>query len=101
MLYYIIVDTMGYPIVVVVHAANVHDSQGAKRVLDALGLIVKTIQKIWADTAYQGEELAQWAKEKLGCVVEVVKKRKAKDFRWYRGDGLSKELLVGSVGIAG
>lgn len=78
---HIVVDTMGYPIFVVVHAANIHDSRGAKRVLDALGSIVKTIQKIWVDTAYQGEELAQWAKEKLGCFFEVVKKKEGKGFQ--------------------
>ena len=78
---HIVVETMGYPIIVVVHAANIHDSRGARQVLDALGSIVKTIQKIWADTAYQGEELAQWAKEKLGCVVDVVKKKEGNGFQ--------------------
>ena len=33
------------------------------------------------DTAYQGEELAQWAKDKMGCVIEVVKKKEGKGFQ--------------------
>jgi len=33
-------------------------------------------QKIWADGAYVGEELAQWVKAQFDCVLEVVAKPK-------------------------
>ena len=78
---HIVLDTIGYLIVVVVHAANVHDNKGAKQVFDVLSSMVKTIQKIWVDMAYQGEELAQRAKDKLDCVIEVVKKKEGKGFQ--------------------
>ncbi|MCK7480097.1 MAG: transposase, partial [Candidatus Moduliflexus flocculans] len=51
-----VVDTTGYPLVVVVHAANIYDGHAAERVLNALFSIVKTVKKIWADGAYKGEK---------------------------------------------
>jgi putative transposase len=43
---HIVVDTTGYPLVVVVHAANIDDGHAAERVLNALFSIGKTIKKI-------------------------------------------------------
>ena len=75
---HIVVDITGYPLIVVVHAANIYDGHAAERVLNALFSIVKTVKKIWADGAYKGEKFIKWAKEKFGCVIEVVKKNKSK-----------------------
>ena len=77
---HIVVDTIGYLLVVVVHAANIYDGHAAERVLNALFSIEKTIKKIWADGAYKGQKFIKWAKEKFGCVIEVVKKKKDKGF---------------------
>jgi putative transposase len=78
---HIVVDTMGYLIVALVHAANIHDSRAAREVLVALFSVVDTIKKIWADSAYKGEEFVQWVKEKFDCIFEVVEKNKtAKGF---------------------
>lgn len=71
---HIAVDTIGCVLVVVVHAANIHDSKGARRVLKALFSIVKTIKKIWADVGYRGADFIQWVKEQFDCVLEIVKK---------------------------
>ena len=73
---HIVVDTIGYVIVVLVHAANIHDSRAAREVVAALFSIVDTIKKIWADGGYKGEEFMQWVKEKFDCIFEVVKKKK-------------------------
>ena len=78
---HIVVDTTGYPLVIVVHAANIYDGHAAERVLNVLFSIVKTVKKIWADGAYKGEKFIKWAKEKFGCVIEVVKKKKGKGFQ--------------------
>ena len=48
---HIVVDTIGYPMVVVVHAANIFDGKAARQVLTALFSIVNTVKKIWADGA--------------------------------------------------
>ena len=68
---HIIVDTIGYPIVARVHAANVYDGHGAREVIRALFSIVDTVKKIWADGTYRGE-LIDWAKQQFDCVIEIV-----------------------------
>ena len=72
---HIIVDTMGYVLIVLVHAANLYDGHAARKVLTALFLKMDTIKKIWADGTYKGEEFIQWVKEQFDCVLAVVKKQ--------------------------
>ena len=72
---HIIVDTMGYILIVLVHAANIYDGHAARKVLTALFSKMDTVKKIWADGTYKGEEFIQWVKEQFDCVLEVVKKQ--------------------------
>jgi putative transposase len=73
---HIVVDTIGYLLVVVVHAANIYDGRAARRVFIALFILLDTIKKIWADGAYSSAELIGWVKAQFDCVLEVVKKKK-------------------------
>jgi len=73
---HIVVDTIGYLIVALVHAANIYDGHAARQVLTALFSIVDSVKKIWADGGYRGEEFIQWVKEQFDCVLEVVEKKK-------------------------
>jgi putative transposase len=76
---HIIVDTMGLIICLSVHAANIHDSKGAKEVFEKLYEIRhdhERLQKIFADGAYEGE-LGQWLKEKLNLDMEIVKRKES------------------------
>ena len=57
-----------------VHAANIHDSQGAYPLLKTLFKAVPTVRRIWADHAYQGEELATWVKDTFAGELEIVQK---------------------------
>jgi len=98
---HIVVDTTGYPLVALAHAANVYDGHAAKRVLEVLFSMVKTVKKIWADGAYKGEEFIRWVKERFGCIFEVVKKKKVEGFRFYLDGGSLKEPLRGLIDIAG
>ena len=73
---HIIVDTMGLIICVVAHAANIHDSKGAKEVFDCLYDLrfdEEKLEKILADGGYQGE-IADYLKEKMNIPLEVVKR---------------------------
>ena len=72
---HIVVDTIGYLLIVVVHAANLYDGHAAREVLTALFSGINTIKKIWADGTYRGEEFIQWVSDQFGCVLEVVKKK--------------------------
>jgi putative transposase len=73
---HIVVDTMGCLLIVLVHAANIHDSRAACKVLPALFLLVSTLKMIWADSAYKGKEFIQWVKKQFDCDFEVVEKKK-------------------------
>ena len=73
---HIVVDTMGYLILVLVHAANIYDGHAARQVLTALFSIVDSVKKIWAEGGYRGAEFIQWVKEQFDCVLEVVEKKK-------------------------
>lgn len=52
---HIIVDTIGYLIVVGVHAANIADCKGAKQIIQQLFETLDTVKLIWADGGYAGE----------------------------------------------
>ena len=66
---------MGLIICIVAHAANVHDSKGAKEVFDCLYDLrfdEERLEKILADGGYQGE-IADYLK-KMNIPLEVVKR---------------------------
>ena len=76
---HILVDTMGYIIVVIVHAASIADCTGAKQVITKVFETLDTIKLIWADGGYKGK-LIGWVKKEFDGVLEVVKKKKKKGF---------------------
>jgi len=113
---HILVDTMGYLLIVVVHAANLYDAHAAREVLTAAFERINTIKKIWADGTYRGQEFIQWVKAQFGCVLEVVQKRNTgngfavlprrwvveRTFAWLdRSRRLSKEYERKSISSAG
>jgi putative transposase len=70
---HILVDTLGLLLIVVVHAANIQESDGAKLVLRrALGRFPR-LRRIWADQGDKDHPVA-WAKATTGWVVELVVK---------------------------
>ena len=68
----LLVDTLGLPISIYVTPADVHDQVGARCLLAGLKPLVPRLQKIWADGAYAGKELARWCREYGGWEVEIV-----------------------------
>ncbi len=68
---HIVVDTMGLIMVVVVHAANIHDSKSAQFVISELRGRFSRLVKIIADGGYRGE-LIENIKRAFGWIVEVV-----------------------------
>lgn len=75
---HIAVDTLGFLLALVVHAANVQDRDGAKGVFKKLKRSFQGLKKIFADQSYAGTLIA-WVKKTYGFVLEVVK-RKGKGF---------------------
>jgi putative transposase len=68
---HIIIDTMGLLLAVVVHAANIHDSQSAFGVIEQLKYRFSSMVKIIADGGYRGE-LAEKVKKAFGWTLEVI-----------------------------
>jgi putative transposase len=68
---HILVDTEGFLLSVVVHAASIPDRQGGQRVLEAAGESFPRLQHIWADQGYTGT-LVRWAAPEHGWTVQVV-----------------------------
>ena len=83
---HIITDTMGLLLAVVVHAANVHDSQNAFKVIEQLKYRFSRLVKIIADGGYRGE-LAEKIKNAFGWTLEVILRSDSnKGFRFYLKD---------------
>lgn len=66
-----ITDTLGLLLVVVVHAANVHDSQSAYEVIMQMKGKFSRMVKIFADGGYRGE-LIDKVKKSFNWVLDIV-----------------------------
>jgi putative transposase len=71
---HILVDTLGLPLSVYVTPADMHDTQGARRLLAGLKYFVPRLKTIWADAAYRGKELADWCKAQGDWDLQVVER---------------------------
>jgi putative transposase len=71
---HLLVDTLGLPFSVYVTPANMHDTLGARCLLGGLKYFVPRLKIIWADQAYQGENLADWCRSTGGLTLEIVKR---------------------------
>jgi putative transposase len=60
---------------VVVHAANLHDRDGAKLVFEKIKGKCLRLKLIWADGAYAGQLIA-WVKNTCGWLLEIVKRNR-------------------------
>ena len=70
---HIVVDTLGLIMVLVVHAANIQDREGAMLVLRHLVGKFPRLEKIWADGGYAGQ-LVGWAAKTGDWLLEIVKR---------------------------
>jgi putative transposase len=78
--YHIVVDTIGFPLVVKVHDANFSDVKQAFAIMDTLFLYFATIKMLWADAAYRGE-LSTYLLCSFLCKVEIAPTLKTKGFQ--------------------
>ena len=69
---HIVVDTLGLPMSVVVHEANVHDSIGADGVIDKMKGCFPRLKKMLADGGYKGQKLSDTVRQKLDAELTVV-----------------------------
>jgi putative transposase len=70
---HLLVDTMGNVLTVVVHAANIGERAGAKLVLERVpDTLWQRLERILADSGYDGQEFAAWVQEQYGVVLEIT-----------------------------
>jgi len=72
---HILVDTMGLLLMVLVHAANIQDRDGAKLLLNRVKHCYRHLRLIWADGGYAGK-LIDWVLNTHGWILEIVKRDK-------------------------
>ena len=71
---HLLVDTLGLLLLVVVHAVDIQDRDGAKLVLAKLSPATKErLRRLWADGGYAGA-LIDWVREHLDAILEIVAK---------------------------
>lgn len=70
---HILVDTTGLLLLVIVHAANIQDRDGAKLVFNQIKGTFSRLELIWADAAYSGQ-LVDWVNSVCGWMLEIVKR---------------------------
>lgn len=74
---HLLVDTEGFVLTVVVHAADVQDRDGGQLVLTGLGDDYPRLAHLWVDAGYRGR-FVKWVERTLGWRVKVVQ-------HWWTG----------------
>lgn len=68
-----VTDTVGNLLAVIVTAANIQDREGAKEAFSQLTAdTVASVQKIWADGSYRGEDFLNWVQEALQATLDIT-----------------------------
>ena len=70
---HVLVDTMGLLLLVVVHAANIQDRDGAKLVFEKARRLCPRLRLIWADGGYAGQ-LVTWVQAVCSWVLQIIKR---------------------------
>lgn len=70
---HLLVDTLGLPLVVVVHSADIQDRDGGRLVLEKARPFFSRLSRIWADGGYAGQ-LVDWAEATCGWSLDIVRR---------------------------
>ncbi len=71
---HIIVDTLGNLLTVVVHAADIQDYDGARKVLTKVTEILASLEKLWADGIYKKGGLVEWVRDTFDILLDIVER---------------------------
>jgi putative transposase len=69
---HLVTDTQGFPLAVLVHAANIQDNHGAVPLLAALRRTFPKLQHIFADRVYRGDKLLNAISAFGRWTIEIV-----------------------------
>ena len=73
---HILVDTMGLLLMVLVHAGDIQERDGAKLLLNKAKGCFTRLRLIWADAGYNGKAMIDWVRNTHGWILEIVKRDK-------------------------
>jgi transposase len=71
---HILTDTIGLPVGMIVHPANVQDRDGAPLLLESIRSAFPWLRHVFADAAYAGENLRNALAEMGTWTIEVIKR---------------------------
>jgi putative transposase len=77
---HMVTDTLGFPLIVKVHDANLSDGKQSISIFQTLFLWFASIKLVWADAAYRGD-LADYLWCAFQCRLEIAPTLKAKGFQ--------------------
>jgi putative transposase len=86
---FLLVDTLGLLVAILVLAADMGDRDGGKRLLEpCTKQDFPRLELMWADQGFCGDPFATWLKEHLGCAIEIPKRpwiERPGKWIWKRG----------------
>ena len=71
---HILTDTIGLPVAMIVHPANVQDRDGAPALLESARGLVPWLRHVFADGGYAGGKLKDALKDHGEWTIEIVKR---------------------------
>lgn len=79
---HILVDTLGLLLVILVHAADIPDAEGAEDILQTAQRKLPRLKKVVADSAYAAYDLVEQVRRLFRFVLEIIR-RDPKRKGWY------------------
>lgn len=78
---HILTDTIGLPVAMIVHPADVQDRDGAPALLESARSLVPRLRHVFADGGYAGDKLKDALKDHGDWTIEIIKRSdRAKGF---------------------
>ncbi len=71
---HILTDTIGLPVAMIVHPANVQDRDGAPALLASARTLVPWLRHVFADGGYAGDKLREALKDQGDWTIEIIKR---------------------------
>ena len=91
---HVLVDVMGLLLAVCVHAADVQDRAGARRLVETTAPTELTsLQRVWADQGYTGA-FAAWLRETRGWQLEVLRHAARQAWRYGLAERTPRRFQV-------
>jgi putative transposase len=72
---HLLVDTGGLVMKAKVQPADLADREGARALLERVGVSFPGLRHLWADAGYRGAHLREWITGRLGLSFEIVQRK--------------------------